>query len=73
LVKRFALDDPVLRQIAEMVHTPDIDDGKYARIEAIGTDRGLQGWGCLGVNDEAFWEKGRECFNALNAYPRRKP
>jgi hypothetical protein len=73
LVKRFALEDPALRQIAEMVHAADIDDGKYARIEAIGIDRVLKGWGRLGPSDEALLEKGGECFDALYKFLRKKP
>lgn len=72
LVKRFALDDPSLRQIAEMVHVADIDDGKYARAEAIGIDRVLKGWGRLGLSDETLLEKGGECFDALYEILRRK-
>jgi hypothetical protein len=72
LVKRFALDDPALKQIAEMVHAADIDDGKYARTEAIGIDRVLKGWGRLGLSDEALLEKGGECFDALYEFLRRK-
>jgi hypothetical protein len=73
LVKRFALDDPALKQIAEMVHAADIEDGKYARTEAIGIDRVLKGWGRLGLSDEALLEKGGECFDALYEYLRKKP
>jgi hypothetical protein len=73
LVKRFALDDPALKQIAEMVHAADIDDGKYARIEAIGIDRVLKGWGRLGLSDAALLEKGGECFDALYEFLRKKP
>ena len=73
LVKRFALNDPALRQIAEMVHAADIDDGKYARAEAIGIDRVLKGWGRLGLSDDALLEKGGECFDALYEFLRKKP
>ena len=73
LVKRFALDDPAVRQIAEMVHAADIDDGKYARTEAIGIDRVLKGWGRLGLTDGALLEKGGECFDALYEFLRKKP
>lgn len=68
LVKRFDLDDPVLAQIAEMVHVADIDDGKFSRAEAIGIDRVLKGWGRIGLSDEALLEKGGECFDALYEY-----
>jgi hypothetical protein len=73
LVKRFALDDPALKPIAEMVHAADINDGKYARTEAIGIDRVLKGWGRLGLSDEALLEKGGECFDGLYEYLRKKP
>jgi hypothetical protein len=73
LVKRFAVNDPAVRQIAEMVHAADIDDGKYARTEAIGIDRVLKGWGRLGFSDEALLEKGGDCFDALYEFLRRKP
>lgn len=72
-VKRFALDDPALLQMAEMVHAADIDDGKYARTEAIGVDRVLKGWGRLGLSDEALLAKGGECFDALYEFLRKKP
>jgi hypothetical protein len=72
LVKRFALDDPAVRQIAEMVHAADIDDGKFARTEAVGIDRVLKGWGRLGLSNDALLEKGGECFDALYEYLRRK-
>ena len=72
-VKRFALDDPALKQIAEMVHAADIDDGKYGRTEAIGIDRVLKGWGRLGLTDEALLKKGGECFDALYEFLRKKP
>ncbi len=72
LVKRFDLDDSALRQIAEMVHVADIDDGKYARTEAIGIDRVLKGWGRLGLSDDALLVKGGECFDALYEFLRRK-
>lgn len=73
LVTRFALDDPALRQIAEMVHVADIDDGKFARTEAIGLDRVLKGWARLGLSDEALLAKGGDCFDALYEFLRRKP
>lgn len=65
LVKRFGIDDPALRRIAEMVHAADIEDGKYARTECVGVDCVLKGWGRLGWSDEKLLERGGECFDAL--------
>lgn len=72
LVKRFDLDDPAVRQIAEMVHAADIEDGKYARTECVGVDRILKGWGRLGWSDEKLLERGGECFDALYEFLRKK-
>lgn len=72
LVKRFGIDDPVLRRIAEMVHAADIEDGKYARTECIGIDRVLKGWGRLGWSDETLLERGGECFDALYEFLRKQ-
>jgi hypothetical protein len=71
LVKRFNLDDPALRRIAEAVHVADLEDGKFARLEAIGIDRVLKGWGRLGLSDEALLQRGGECFEALYEYFRK--
>jgi hypothetical protein len=71
LVKRFDLDDPALHRIAEAVHVADLEDGKFARLEAIGIDRALKGWGRLGLSDEALLQRGGECFEALYEYFRK--
>lgn len=72
LVKRFGLDDPALRRMAEMVHAADIEDGKYARTECIGIDRVLKGWARLGWPDDKLLERGGECFDALYAFARKQ-
>ena len=44
-LKEYNLDDPVLREIAEIVHDADLIDEKYARPESEGLDaivRGMQ-------------------------------
>lgn len=73
LVKRFGIDDPALRRMAEMVHAADIEDGKYARTECVGIDRVLKGWGRLGWSDEKLLERGGECFDALYEFLRKHP
>lgn len=71
LVKRFGLDDPALKRLAEMVHVADLEDGKFPRPECIGIDRVLKGWGRLGLSDEALLQQGGECFEALYEYLRK--
>src|SRR5512145_2454664 len=40
----FALDDPALRVVAEIVHEIDLRDGRYLRSELAGIDAILNGW-----------------------------
>lgn len=72
LVKRFGLDEPALRRIAEMVHVADLEDGKFPHAECVGIDRVLKGWGRLGLSDETLLQKGGECFDALYEYLRKR-
>ncbi len=72
LVKRFGLDDPALRRLAEMVHVADLEDGKFPHPECIGIDRVLKGWGRAGLSDEMLLQKGGECFDALYDYLRKR-
>ncbi len=44
MTRTFALDDPGLRAIAEIVHEVDLRDGRYARVEIPGIDAVLRGW-----------------------------
>jgi hypothetical protein len=44
MIRTFALDDPGLRAIAEIVHEVDLRDGRYARAEIAGIDAVLRGW-----------------------------
>lgn len=72
LVKRFGLEDPALRRLAEMVHVADLEDGRFPHPECIGIDRVLKGWGRAGLSDELLLQKGGECFDALYDYLRKR-
>lgn len=65
LVKRFGITDKAVRQMAEMVHDADLEDGKFQTTECIGIDRVLKGWGKSGLSDEELLKRGGECFDAL--------
>jgi hypothetical protein len=65
LVKRFQIKDKAVRQIAEMVHDTDLEDGKFQRFECLGIDRILKGWAKSGLTDEQLLKQGGECFEAL--------
>jgi hypothetical protein len=65
LVKRFGISDKAVRQIAEMVHDADLEDGKFQRYECLGINALLSGWEKDGLTDAELLAKGIECFEAL--------
>jgi hypothetical protein len=72
LLKRFALDEPALRRIGEMIHDADLEDGRFQRPECIGLDLLFKGWARLGLADPELLERGLDCFDALRAALRKK-
>jgi len=71
LVKRFAIADPGVRWIGEMIHDADLEDGKFQRTECVGLDLLFKGWARLGFSDAEILEKGFSCFDALHASLRK--
>jgi len=71
LVKSFGIGDKVVQTIGEMIHNADLDDERFERIECIGIDRVLKGWGRQGVSDQETLRRGFQCFDALYAFLRR--
>src|SRR5438105_5759655 len=45
LTKRFAISDKAVAKIGEMIHDADLDDARFQRVECVGIDRVLKGWG----------------------------
>lgn len=73
LVARFALDEPGLSAIAEIVHDIDIKDGKFARAEAAGVAALIAGTAVAHPEDERRVEVGGFMLDALLAlYGRKK-
>ena len=72
LRRRFAVSDHAARQIGEMIHDADLEDGKFQRAECIGIDLLFKGWARLGLGDAEILEKGFACFDALHAALRKK-
>ncbi|MHB8520864.1 MAG: chromate resistance protein ChrB domain-containing protein [Limisphaerales bacterium] len=72
LLKRFDIKDPVAREIGEMIHDADLEDGKFQRPEAFGLDRVFKGWARLGMSDDKILARGCECFDALYAECQRR-
>src|SRR5260221_6335307 len=54
LLKRFAITDPAARRIGEMIHDPDLEDGKFQRPEGIGPHLVRKGGARPGLNDAAI-------------------
>jgi len=71
LLKRFRIQDKMLRKMSEMIHDADLDDNKFERAECIGIDRVLKGWAREGISDQEILRRGFQCFDALHAFLRR--
>jgi hypothetical protein len=67
MIERFAIDDPALTGIAEIVHDIDLKDGKFGRDEAAGVERVLAGIVATHPTDDARIERGGQLFDELYA------
>ncbi len=72
LLQRFALSDPALKQIAEIVHDIDLKDGKFGREDALGLDRLIAGIAMANPDDEKRLAEGSAVFNSLYEYFKKK-
>jgi hypothetical protein len=72
LLKRFSISDKAVAKMAEMIHDADLDDDHFQRVEAIGIDRVLKGWGKEGLPDEEILRRGFECFDALYTFLQKR-
>lgn len=67
LVARFALDDPALRSLGEIVHDIDCKDAKYGRAETRGVEAMLAGLVRAQADDARRIEQGSVMIEALYA------
>lgn len=65
LRKEFAIRDPKVEVIAEIIHDADLSDEKFGRSEAIGLDRVLIGWAQQGISDDELLRRGMELIEGL--------
>ena len=65
LRKEFAIRDPKVSVIAQIVHDADLGDEKYGRSEGIGLDRVLIGWAQEGMADDELLRRGKEMIEGL--------
>jgi hypothetical protein len=69
-LRRYELDDPVLWDIARIVHEADLDDERYDAPEAIGFDVALRGLSMV-VDDERLLELTGPLFDGLYEFRKR--
>lgn len=67
----YDLDDPVLREIAEIVHDADLMDEKYGRPESEGLDAIVRGMQLSLPDDHALIGQTDVLYEGLYAYLRR--
>jgi len=68
----YDLNDPVLREIAEIVHDADLMDEKYGRPESEGLDVIVRGMQVALPDDEALTHHTDALYDGLYAYLRRE-
>ena len=68
----YELEDPVLAEIAELVHDADLMDEKYGRPESEGLDTIIRGMQLALSNDEALTHHTDALYDGLYSYLRRE-
>ena len=71
ILRRRGLTDPVLEQIAQIVHEADLDDQRFDAPEAAGLDVVLRGLSMTG-SDEATLAVTGPVFDGLYEFHRRR-
>jgi hypothetical protein len=71
-LKEYALDDPVLGEIAEIVHDADLMDEKYARPESEGLDAIVRGMQLSLPDDQTLSGYTDVLYDGLYAYLSRE-
>ena len=68
----YELEDPVLAEIAEIVHDADLMDERYGRPESEGLDSIVRGMQLTLPDDEALTHHTDALYDGLYAYVRRE-
>jgi hypothetical protein len=72
MLEDYALGDPVLRAISEIVHDADLMDDMYGRPESDGLDPVIRGMQLALPDDESLTVHTDTIFDGLYAYLRRE-
>jgi hypothetical protein len=67
LVRRFGIDDPGVRALAEVIHDADLNDDKFGRLEHLGLNTIIRGLVDTIADDQALVMAGFPIFAALRA------
>lgn len=70
ILRRYGLDDPVLWDVARIVHEADLDDDRYEAPEAVGVDVVCRGLSMV-RNDTEILAVATAIFDGLYEYRRR--
>lgn len=65
LRKEFAIRDPKVVTLAEIIHDADLGDEKFGQGEGLGLDRVLIGWAQQGISDEELLRRGMDLIEGL--------
>jgi hypothetical protein len=68
LLERFALDEPGLRAVAEVVHDIDLKEQKFGRAETAGVAAAIAGLCRAQRSDDERLERGTVIFESLLAF-----
>jgi hypothetical protein len=71
-LKEYELDDPVLQEIAEIVHDADLMDQKYGRLESEGLDVIVRGMQLALPDDHTLTQHTDALYQGLYAYLSRE-
>lgn len=71
-LKEYSLEDPVLAEIAEIVHDADLMDDKYGRPESEGLDVAIRGIQLVLPDDQKLVQYTDVIFEGLYAYLSRQ-
>jgi hypothetical protein len=71
-LEEYGLKDPVLREIAEIVHDADLMDEKYGRAESEGLDAIVRGMQLVLPDDEVLTRHTDALYEGLYTYLRRE-
>ena len=65
LRKEFAIRDPKVATLAEIIHDADLGDEKFGQAEGLALDRVLIGWAQQGISDEELRRRGMDLIEGL--------